>query len=451
MSDSRRALPDDFAADAMSFSLFVIAALSIINAAAIFFSFFPYVPLLLNFPMAFLIEFAKVKTSEGGKLSLASAFAIILLAAELAIIEFVIGTAASLCFIVSQAYEGLVNVEALIGAYLFLWLAIRRIPLLRQKTGRFIQKDMLAVCVIISAGILFLDVYYSFRFLLLLNACFLAALIAYRIAIFRVRLHLKSRWTGVMRISMFVALAALLLSLAFSAQRLSMLGSYRVFVKEVGYDLRHSKRAEINSSGFRGPEIGVEAPPGTFRIAALGDSTTYGFLLPESRSYGRILETKLNALSDDAAIQVINAGVPSYDLSHIKHRYINKVAQYKPDIVLLMSGPNDRDYLEGDSFERILGEILLETQKNDSRLALLSYPFLSKSDINKKHVERLKAFAEEKHILFIDLFQPLSKRQECFFVDTHPKACGQAIMAEIVLDELIKSGFVPARNSREAK
>lgn len=253
-----------------------------------------------------------------------------------------------------------------------------------------------------------------------------------------------------MRISMFVALAALLLALVFSAQRLSMLGSYRVFVKEVGYDLRKSKRAEINGSGFRGPEIEVEARPGTFRIAALGDSTTYGFLLPESRSYGRILETKLNALSDDADFQVINAGVPSYDLAHIKHRYKNKVARYKPDIVLLMSGPNDRDYLDGDDFERILGEILVEARKDESRLVLLSYPFLSKSERNKHHVERLKGFAEKKDILFIDLFPPLLKRQECFFVDTHPKACGQAMMAEIVLDELIKSGFVPTRNSRGA-
>jgi lysophospholipase L1-like esterase len=194
----------------------------------------------------------------------------------------------------------------------------------------------------------------------------------------------------------------------------------------------------------------MEAPPGTVRIAALGDSTTYGFLLPENKSYGRILETRLNALCGDAVYQVINAGVPSYDLSHIKYRYINKVAPYKPDIVLLMSGPNDREYLEGDRFEKLLDEILVEARKSNSRIALLSYPFLSQSETNKMHVERLKRFAEKENIRYIDLFQPLSKREECFFVDTHPKACGQAIMAEIVLEELIKDSFIPGCNNAEA-
>jgi lysophospholipase L1-like esterase len=115
-----------------------------------------------------------------------------------------------------------------------------------------------------------------------------------------------------------------------------------------------------------------------------------------------------------------------------------------------MSGPNDREYLEGDRFEKLLDEILVEARKSNSRIALLSYPFLSQSETNKMHVERLKRFAEKENIRYIDLFQPLSKREECFFVDTHPKACGQAIMAEIVLEELIKDSFIPGCNNAEA-
>ncbi len=54
-------------------------------------------------------------------------------------------------------------------------------------------------------------------------------------------------------------------------------------------------REETNALGFRGPEVRVEKPPGTFRIVGLGDSVTWGAGLDEEFTYLRVLERELEA------------------------------------------------------------------------------------------------------------------------------------------------------------
>src|ERR1044071_10159386 len=50
---------------------------------------------------------------------------------------------------------------------------------------------------------------------------------------------------------------------------------------------------DINSHGFRGPEIPYEKPPATFRILNLGDSVVMGWGVRQEDTYGRRLESLL--------------------------------------------------------------------------------------------------------------------------------------------------------------
>lgn len=91
---------------------------------------------------------------------------------------------------------------------------------------------------------------------------------------------------------------------------------------------------EINSDGMRGPEARLEAPPGTFRIALLGDSFMEAFEVPYPKTVGEVVERRLAELRG-APVEVLNFGVGGYgtaqELLTLKH----KVWKYSPDLVLV--------------------------------------------------------------------------------------------------------------------
>ncbi len=92
----------------------------------------------------------------------------------------------------------------------------------------------------------------------------------------------------------------------------------------------------INSHGLRGPETTYEKPPGTYRILNLGDSVAMGWGVRLEESYGRQLELMLNGqLNDDRQFEVINAGVPGWNLENARAYLEAEGLRYEPDLVLL--------------------------------------------------------------------------------------------------------------------
>ncbi len=76
-------------------------------------------------------------------------------------------------------------------------------------------------------------------------------------------------------------------------------------------------------------------PHNTFRIIALGDSFTYGHYVDTRDSWPEKLELYLNTkFETDLSFEVINLGMPGFDIPYIVKRYQNKGAKYKPDLVL---------------------------------------------------------------------------------------------------------------------
>jgi hypothetical protein len=95
-------------------------------------------------------------------------------------------------------------------------------------------------------------------------------------------------------------------------------------------------QVDINSHGLRGPETTYEKPPGTFRILNLGDSIVMGWGVGEEDTYGRRLESRLNEESSgDLRFEVINAGVPGWNLENALAYLQVEGLKYKPDLILL--------------------------------------------------------------------------------------------------------------------
>ena len=98
-----------------------------------------------------------------------------------------------------------------------------------------------------------------------------------------------------------------------------------------------------NSLGLRGPEIIREKPAGTVRIALVGGSSVYGYLVNDGLEAARLLEYRLHGMGH--AVEVINAGVPGFNLYRSAVRFREKIAALQPDFVVLYGGYNDIPYL----------------------------------------------------------------------------------------------------------
>jgi lysophospholipase L1-like esterase len=93
---------------------------------------------------------------------------------------------------------------------------------------------------------------------------------------------------------------------------------------------------DINAHGLRGPETTYQKPSGTFRILNLGDSVVMGWGVREEDTYGWQLESLLNKNgSGDLHFEVINAGVPGWNLENASAYLQAEGLKYKPDVILL--------------------------------------------------------------------------------------------------------------------
>jgi lysophospholipase L1-like esterase len=92
----------------------------------------------------------------------------------------------------------------------------------------------------------------------------------------------------------------------------------------------------IDSEGFRvGPSAPFDAPT----LVALGESTTFGWRVPDDASYPAQLQALLAAQGQQ--VRVLNAGVPSYSSTQVL-RYLQEIlATQQPSMVLISILWND--------------------------------------------------------------------------------------------------------------
>jgi lysophospholipase L1-like esterase len=95
----------------------------------------------------------------------------------------------------------------------------------------------------------------------------------------------------------------------------------------------------INQDGIRDRDYTPEKPSGTFRIAAVGDSVTFGFGLELKDTWPKQLERELQKTQPH--VEVINFGVMGYNTPQEAERIQDKVLKYQPDLIIIDYSLND--------------------------------------------------------------------------------------------------------------
>jgi lysophospholipase L1-like esterase len=103
----------------------------------------------------------------------------------------------------------------------------------------------------------------------------------------------------------------------------------------------------INSLGFRGKEIAI--PKGdVYRIVALGESTTFGITIKANdQPWPELLEKMIQErIKPRRPIEVINAGIPAYELKDNLLRLPGEILPLHPDMIISYHGYNGFDMIE---------------------------------------------------------------------------------------------------------
>lgn len=100
--------------------------------------------------------------------------------------------------------------------------------------------------------------------------------------------------------------------------------------------------ARINQWGLRGEDWTLEKPEGVRRIAALGDSSVFGFGVDDASVFTAVLEKKAGP-----SVQVLNSAVPGYSTFQTINLLQIRTLSFHPDLILVGCLWSDNNF---DSF-----------------------------------------------------------------------------------------------------
>ena len=106
---------------------------------------------------------------------------------------------------------------------------------------------------------------------------------------------------------------------------------------------------EINSRGFRGPEIPVPKPPKTVRLAFLGASTTYcAEVSGNDKVWAHLIVEDLRARWPGVTFDYVNGGVPGFGVNSSIRNLVRRIRPLAPNVVIIYHASND---LSSNSFQ----------------------------------------------------------------------------------------------------
>jgi len=94
-------------------------------------------------------------------------------------------------------------------------------------------------------------------------------------------------------------------------------------------------KIEINSHGFRGPEIVVPKPPGTIRIAYLGASVVYDPYVQNDGMWTLLTTRMLDSQIAECRVDMINGGAPGFGTRHTESLFSHYIRPLQPDVAVV--------------------------------------------------------------------------------------------------------------------
>ncbi len=128
-------------------------------------------------------------------------------------------------------------------------------------------------------------------------------------------------------------------------------------------------KTENNSFGLRDKDYLIPKPKDTYRILVLGDSFGWGFGVELNKTYMKLLERKLNNLSEAKKIEVINGAVPGTNtIDQVKQ--LERIGlKYEPDMILLVYNLNDVEYYPTGNESEVI-DFDIDNKKDYERFGL---------------------------------------------------------------------------------
>lgn len=113
----------------------------------------------------------------------------------------------------------------------------------------------------------------------------------------------------------------------------------------------------INAHGMRNRPVTREKAPGIRRIACIGDSIAFG-MGARRETFSVQLERELNAVAGEAreSWEVLNFGVPGYQIGQVAAMLTGRAAEFGPDLVLYLYCLNDPQETSKELEEILRGE-----------------------------------------------------------------------------------------------
>ena len=101
-----------------------------------------------------------------------------------------------------------------------------------------------------------------------------------------------------------------------------------------------------NSLGFRGSEFSKDKSDKTYRIFAVGGSTTHGAtLVNDDETWPVYLQQKFNQIDLEVTVEVINVGIMAATTEQEYKMVKDRLVDYNPDLIIMYDGWNDIQHL----------------------------------------------------------------------------------------------------------
>ncbi|NQU57267.1 MAG: hypothetical protein HQ513_08525 [Rhodospirillales bacterium] len=97
----------------------------------------------------------------------------------------------------------------------------------------------------------------------------------------------------------------------------------------------------VNNKGWRDRDRTYENPNNAFRVVILGDSQTFGFIVPKEKTYTWVLEDRLRA--EGMNVEIINISYSGWSTSQQLEALEQEGMKYHPDLVIVNFVDNDID------------------------------------------------------------------------------------------------------------